>query len=76
MLLRLSQEVGNSREKAPDLWEVLNSTSTSCQDQSRRRDPSARANRICQPHALTPMVRCWVTAADIRSPCGALADTT
>lgn len=50
---------GNSREKAPDLWECLNSTSASCQAQCWRRDPLAQGDQICQPHALIPMVRCW-----------------
>lgn len=48
---------GNSREKAPDLWECLNSTSASCQAQYWRRDPLAQGDQICQPHVLIPMVR-------------------
>lgn len=36
---------GNSCEKAPDLWELLSSTSASCQDQYRRRDPLAQGDR-------------------------------
>jgi len=50
---------GNSREKAPDLWECLNSTSVSRQAQHRRRDPLAKGDWKCQSQALILMLRCW-----------------
>lgn len=66
---------GNSREKSPDLWEVLNSTVHPVRTSAGGMIPWHRESAMPAP-CTTPCGQCWVTTADVHSWCGALLDTT
>lgn len=66
--------VGNSHEKALDLWELLSGTSTSRPDQYRRCGPLVQGDLVYQAHLLIPMVRCRGQDCRCLLRRGALAD--